>query len=279
MRIRNNLIAATVLLALGFSGQAWSQQNEEGPGANNSVRVHDYSYSGNNRDNTTIHDSFNTSNAVATTALVGAVTGNAVYGNGNIALNNGHANGGSGGAGGVNAAVGGYGSGGDGGDGGDALAASLRDGDSASANISAAIGLGIAYNDPDSSATSTESGRGSSAAGSGASGNASASGGASASGSSSSTNDGSSGDAWAYGGYGGYGGDGHGGYADASGANGGDGGDGGSAWADAGSFNMSNAMNGSANAAAGIMVLAQNSGAASLIQQGVTVQANLNVGQ
>ena len=47
---------------------------------------------------------------------------------------------------------------------------------------------------------------------------------------------------------------------------------------DAGSFDMSNAMNGTANAAAGIMVVAQNSGASSLIQQGVTVQANLNVG-
>ena len=31
-------------------------------------------------------------------------------------------------------------------------------------------------------------------------------------------------------------------------------------------------------AAAGIMVMAQNSGAAALIQQGVTVQANLTVG-
>jgi hypothetical protein len=59
---------------------------------------------------------------------------------------------------------------------------------------------------------------------------------------------------------------------------GGAGGAGGSNSADAGSFDMSNAMNGSANAAAGIMVVAQNSGASSLIQQGVTVQANLNVG-
>jgi hypothetical protein len=41
---------------------------------------------------------------------------------------------------------------------------------------------------------------------------------------------------------------------------------------------MSNSMDGSANGAAGIMVLAQNSGASSLIQQGVTVQANLNLG-
>jgi hypothetical protein len=62
------------------------------------------------------------------------------------------------------------------------------------------------------------------------------------------------------------------------GAAGGNGGNGGAAWADAGTFDMSNEMAGSANAAAGIMVMAQNSGAASLIQQGVTVQANLSVG-
>jgi hypothetical protein len=62
------------------------------------------------------------------------------------------------------------------------------------------------------------------------------------------------------------------------GAAGGNGGNGGAAWANAGAFDMSNEMAGSANAAAGIMVMAQNSGAASLIQQGVTVQANLSVG-
>ncbi len=56
------------------------------------------------------------------------------------------------------------------------------------------------------------------------------------------------------------------------------GGNGGSAWADAGSFDMSNTMSGTAAAAAGITTIAQNSGAAALIQQGVTVQANLNVG-
>ena len=47
---------------------------------------------------------------------------------------------------------------------------------------------------------------------------------------------------------------------------------------DAGSFDMSNTMSNVGQAAAGIMVVAQNSGFASLIQQGVTVQANLNVG-
>src|SRR3546814_15770884 len=76
-------------------------------------------------------------------------------------------------------------------------------------------------------------------------------------------------------------GNGNGGDAYAGGGTGGDGGrggDGGTASANAGSFDMSNAMNGSSNAAAGIMMVAQNSGASSLIQQGVTVQANLNVG-
>jgi hypothetical protein len=38
-------------------------------------------------------------------------------------------------------------------------------------------------------------------------------------------------------------------------------------------------MNSAAAAAAGVTIMAQNSGAASLIQQGVNVQANLNVGQ
>src|SRR3546814_9160308 len=81
------------------------------------------------------------------------------------------------------------------------------------------------------------------------------------------------------GGRGGDGGNGNGGdaYAGAgTGGDGGRGGDGGTASANAGSFDMSNAMNGSSNAAAGIMMVAQNSGASSLIQQGVTVQANLN---
>src|SRR3546814_20830176 len=83
------------------------------------------------------------------------------------------------------------------------------------------------------------------------------------------------------GGRGGDGGNGNGGdaYAGAgTGGDGGRGGDGGTASANAGSFDMSNAMNGISNAAAGIMMVAQNSGASSLIQQGVTVQANLNVG-
>ena len=47
---------------------------------------------------------------------------------------------------------------------------------------------------------------------------------------------------------------------------------------DAGAFDMSNNMTSVGQSAAGIMVAAQNSGMASLIQQGITVQANLTVG-
>jgi hypothetical protein len=46
----------------------------------------------------------------------------------------------------------------------------------------------------------------------------------------------------------------------------------------AGTFNMSNTMTGTAQSAAGIMLATQNSGIASMIQQGVNVQANLTVG-
>ncbi|WP_354504109.1 hypothetical protein [Lysobacter sp. OAE881] len=41
---------------------------------------------------------------------------------------------------------------------------------------------------------------------------------------------------------------------------------------------MSSTMTGTASGAAGITVAAQNSGFSSLIQQGITVQANLTVG-
>ena len=63
-----------------------------------------------------------------------------------------------------------------------------------------------------------------------------------------------------------------------NGATGGAGGAGGSVAVDAGAFDMSNNMTSVGQSAAGIMVAAQNSGMASLIQQGITVQANLTVG-
>jgi len=64
-----------------------------------------------------------------------------------------------------------------------------------------------------------------------------------------------------------------------NGAVGGAGGAGGVNTVDAGTFNMSNAMTSVGQTAAGIMVANQNSGMASLIQQAVTVQANLTVGR
>jgi hypothetical protein len=47
----------------------------------------------------------------------------------------------------------------------------------------------------------------------------------------------------------------------------------------AGTFNMSNTMSSIGQSAAGIMVATQNSGMASLVQQSINVQANLNVGK
>ena len=49
--------------------------------------------------------------------------------------------------------------------------------------------------------------------------------------------------------------------------------------ANAGTFDMSNSMSGVGQSAAGIMVVSQNNGFSSLIQQSVNVQSNLNVGK
>jgi hypothetical protein len=56
------------------------------------------------------------------------------------------------------------------------------------------------------------------------------------------------------------------------------GGEGGYIRVSAGRFDMSNTMNGTAQSASGILVASQNSGAASLVQQSVNVQANLSLG-
>jgi hypothetical protein len=64
-----------------------------------------------------------------------------------------------------------------------------------------------------------------------------------------------------------------------NGGAGGAGGAGGTNTVNAGTFNMSNAMTGVAQSAAGVMVLSLNSGISSLVQQSVNVQANLNVGR
>ena len=61
-------------------------------------------------------------------------------------------------------------------------------------------------------------------------------------------------------------------------AAGGTGGSGGAVNVNAGTFNMYNAMTSVGLSAAGIMVIAQNSGMAAMIQQSVNVQANLAVG-
>ena len=64
----------------------------------------------------------------------------------------------------------------------------------------------------------------------------------------------------------------------ATGAAGGNGGNGGRIMVDAGTFDMSANMDATAQSAAGVLVVSNNSGSGSLVQQGVTVQANLNVG-
>ena len=62
-------------------------------------------------------------------------------------------------------------------------------------------------------------------------------------------------------------------------ATGGNGGAGGSNNVTAGTFDMSNTMSGVGQSAAGIMVISQNNGMSSLVQQSVNVQANLAVGK
>ena len=64
-----------------------------------------------------------------------------------------------------------------------------------------------------------------------------------------------------------------------NGAVGGAGGAGGSISVNAGSFDLSNVMNGTAQSAAGILAIVQNTGIGALAQQSVNVQANLNLGR
>jgi hypothetical protein len=75
---------------------------------------------------------------------------------------------------------------------------------------------------------------------------------------------------------GGAGGTGNGGVG--NGAVGGAGGAAGTNTVNAGTFDMSNNMTSVGQSAAGIMLANQNSGMASMVQQAVTVQANLTVG-
>lgn len=271
MSTRSSLLAVSVLLALGASGQAWCDQNERGPGDNNAV--YNAGHNGNNRDNQTATSSFNTSNAVATTNLVGYVSGNAIHDIGNYSRNSGDASGGRGGSANGGDAMGGKAIGGDG---ADAQAISARRGGSYADGVSDADSDADSLADSSDSAAMARARRGGAHAENYPYSESAAASRARARNSSSSSNSGSSGDAYAWGGNGGRA---RGGSAYADGGTGGAGGDGGSTYSDAGGFDMHNAMNGSANAAAGVMVVAQNSGAASLIQQGVTVQANLAVGR
>ncbi|MYM95944.1 hypothetical protein GTP90_18960, partial [Rugamonas sp. FT81W] len=62
-------------------------------------------------------------------------------------------------------------------------------------------------------------------------------------------------------------------------AAGGTGGAGGDVSVAAGTFNMSNTMSNVGQSAAGILVMSQNSGISSLVQQSVNVQSNLSVGR
>jgi hypothetical protein len=59
----------------------------------------------------------------------------------------------------------------------------------------------------------------------------------------------------------------------------GSGGAGGTNSVSAGTFDLSNTMSNVGQSAAGIMVVSQNSGISSLVQQSVNVQANLAVGK
>jgi hypothetical protein len=63
-----------------------------------------------------------------------------------------------------------------------------------------------------------------------------------------------------------------------NGATGGNGGNGGTITVNAGTFDASATMSGTAQSAAGVLNVANSSGMGSLVQQAVTVQANLNVG-
>ena len=58
----------------------------------------------------------------------------------------------------------------------------------------------------------------------------------------------------------------------------GTGGAGGSNSVSAGTFDISNKMSGTGQSAAGVLVISQNSGLSSLVQQSVNVQANLSLG-
>ena len=216
----------------------------------------------------TLTNAFNTSKAIATSKLHGSVSHNMIMGVGNKASASGSADGGKayGGDGGKGmggnarslGAKGGSATGGDGGDGG-------------AAGVAAATGRPEPH---DAMARRSGGGHGGGngggsgqgdgeAATAGVSGNTGGAGGAGG-GTTVGGNGGAGGTATAGGGVGGA-------------ASGGTGGAGGRVYADAGTFNMSNAMWNVGQSAAGIMIATQNSGLSSLVQQSVNVQANMSL--
>jgi hypothetical protein len=263
--MRKPLLAATAALALGISGFAMAnpcsdnsgscdQQNKEGNNylANTVATGQSGTYNANevNDEAKVFQNSFNKTTVVAATKLDGAVSNVSVYGIGNTAYNTGDASGGSGGNGGK----------GIGARGGNAVAIGGDGGDGGKGGKGVGIGGDATAYSGDAKAKGGDP--------SATSGYAKATGGA-----------GTGGGAGGAGGKGGWaaaqagdGGDGYGG-------GGGAGGDGGTIHVSAaGTFDMSNTMSAVGQSAAGILVANQNSGAASLVQQGITVQAHLTVG-
>jgi hypothetical protein len=236
-----------------------------------------------------IASSFNTNKAIAISRLDGVVTDIRAHDIGNVAWNTGNANGGRGGSGGDGS--GGWASGGRGGSGGDGGNARSRSGYAGgsgadSGYVGALSGAKGGDSDGDNYADARARSRGASSTGGTATGGngtwaggAGTSGAATASSGAATSTGGSSGAADSTGGMGGAGGSGASGTGgEGLAGSGGAGGAGGSNMVDAGTFDMSNHMEGAAAAAAGVTVMAQNSGVGSLIQQSVNVQANLNIG-
>jgi hypothetical protein len=308
--MRKTLLATAAALALGISGLAmanpcsdnsWScdQKNKEGNNylSNKVATQQDGTYNANevNDQAKVFQNSFNKTAVVAATKLDGEVSHVHVSDLGNTAYNEGNANGGAGGDGGKGIggkggkAVAIAGNGGDGGKGGkgvgiggDARAysgdAKARGGNAVAASVGVG-GYASAENevqaDPSKMIAKSKGGDGSAGDAKAIGGDPSATSGyAKATGGAGSGKGGAGGD----GGDGGWAQAQAGNGGNAAGGTGGDGGNGGTIRVSAGTFDMSNQMSQVGQSAAGLMIASQNSGAASLVQQGVTVQANLTVG-
>jgi hypothetical protein len=309
--MRRTLLATAAALALGISGFAManpcsdnsgscSQQNKEG---NNSLantvsteQSGTYNASEVSDEAKVFQNSFNKTAVVAATKLDGSVSNVGVSGIGNNAYNLAAASGGSGGdgakgiggRGGKAVAIGG--DGGDGGKGGKGVGiggdATAYSGDARAKGgnaLAASVGIGgrasaankVSSDDPTRSIARATGGSGTGAAATATGGDPSASTGYATA---------SAGNGAGTGGGGGAGG--AGGLATAEAGDGGNGtggagaagGNGGTISVSAGTFDMSNTMSSVGQSAAGILMANQNSGAASLVQQGITVQANMTVG-